>query len=46
VECSICIYQDYKRERSIEDVKEVFLEFLAHSKTGIGHGTDIAGMLG
>ncbi|WP_100077089.1 L-serine ammonia-lyase [Chryseobacterium camelliae] len=36
-----------KRERSIEDVQEVFLEFFGSlAKTGIGHGTDIAGMLG
>lgn len=36
-----------KRERSIEEVKEVFLEFFGSlAKTGIGHGTDIAGMLG
>ncbi|KQR92415.1 serine dehydratase [Chryseobacterium sp. Leaf180] len=36
-----------KRERSIVEVKEVFLEFFGSlAKTGIGHGTDIAGMLG
>ena len=36
-----------KRERSIDEVKEVFLEFFGSlAKTGIGHGTDIAGMLG
>jgi len=36
-----------KRERSITEVKEVFLEFFGSlAKTGIGHGTDIAGMLG
>lgn len=36
-----------KRERSISAVKEVFLEFFGSlAKTGIGHGTDIAGMLG
>lgn len=36
-----------KRERSIGEVKEVFLEFFGSlAKTGIGHGTDIAGMLG
>ena len=36
-----------KRERSISEVKEVFLEFFGSlAKTGIGHGTDIAGMLG
>ncbi|AZA60732.1 L-serine ammonia-lyase [Chryseobacterium indoltheticum] len=36
-----------KRERSIAEVKEVFLEFFGSlAKTGIGHGTDIAGMLG
>ncbi len=32
---------------SIEEVKEVFVEFFGSlAKTGIGHGTDIAGMLG
>lgn len=36
-----------KREKSIAEVKEVFLEFFGSlAKTGIGHGTDIAGMLG
>ncbi|MFC0427235.1 L-serine ammonia-lyase [Chryseobacterium scophthalmum] len=36
-----------KRERSIAEVKEVFLEFFGSlAKTGIGHGTDTAGMLG
>ena len=36
-----------KRERSIAEVKEVFVEFFGSlAKTGIGHGTDIAGMLG
>ncbi len=36
-----------KREKSIDEVKEVFLEFFGSlAKTGIGHGTDIAGMLG
>ena len=37
-----------KRERgSVQHVKEVFLEFFGSlAKTGIGHGTDIAGMLG
>ena len=36
-----------KRERQISEVKEVFLEFFGSlAKTGIGHGTDIAGMLG
>ncbi len=36
-----------KRERSIAEVKEVFLEFFGSlAKTGIGHGTDIAGILG
>lgn len=34
-------------EYSIEDVKEVFVEFFGSlAKTGIGHGTDIAAMLG
>lgn len=36
-----------EREKSIEKVKEVFVEFFGSlAKTGIGHGTDIAGMLG
>lgn len=36
-----------RRHRSIADVEEVFVEFFGSlAKTGIGHGTDIAGMLG
>lgn len=36
-----------RRERPIADVKEIFVEFFGSlAKTGIGHGTDIAGMLG
>ncbi len=36
-----------KREKSVDEVKEVFVEFFGSlAKTGIGHGTDIAGMLG
>lgn len=36
-----------KRKRPITEVKEVFVEFFGSlAKTGIGHGTDIAGMLG
>lgn len=36
-----------KREKSIAEVREVFLEFFGSlAKTGIGHGTDIAGILG
>lgn len=36
-----------RRDFSIHDVKEVFVEFFGSlAKTGIGHGTDIAGMLG
>lgn len=36
-----------KRTHDIQDVKEVFVEFFGSlAKTGIGHGTDIAGMLG
>ncbi|WP_407404244.1 L-serine ammonia-lyase [Chryseobacterium sp.] len=36
-----------KREKSIVDVQEVFVEFFGSlAKTGIGHGTDIASMLG
>lgn len=36
-----------QRERALTDVKEVFVEFFGSlAKTGIGHGTDIAGMLG
>ena len=36
-----------QRNHSLQDVKEVFVEFFGSlAKTGIGHGTDIAGMLG
>ena len=36
-----------RRDRSIQDVQEIYLEFFGSlAKTGIGHGTDIAGMLG
>lgn len=36
-----------RRAHPISEVKEVFVEFFgALAKTGIGHGTDIAGMLG
>lgn len=36
-----------KIDHSLQDVKEVFVEFFGSlAKTGIGHGTDIAGMLG
>ena len=36
-----------KRNHSLQDVDEVFVEFFGSlAKTGIGHGTDIAGMLG
>lgn len=36
-----------RRTHKISDVKEVFVEFFGSlAKTGIGHGTDIAGMLG
>lgn len=36
-----------EREKSIDNVTEVFVEFFGSlAKTGIGHGTDIAGMLG
>lgn len=36
-----------RRTQSIQQVKEVFVEFFGSlAKTGIGHGTDIAGMLG
>jgi L-serine dehydratase len=36
-----------QREKNLQDVKEVFVEFYGSlAKTGIGHGTDIAGMLG
>lgn len=35
------------RKKSIDAVQEVFVEFFGSlAKTGIGHGTDIAGMLG
>ncbi len=36
-----------KKNYSLQDVKEVFVEFFGSlAKTGIGHGTDIAAMLG
>ena len=36
-----------ERERELADVEEVYVEFFGSlAKTGIGHGTDIAGMLG
>ena len=36
-----------REKGSLEQVKEVFVEFFGSlAKTGIGHGTDIAGMLG
>ena len=36
-----------KTDHNLEDVAEVFVEFFGSlAKTGIGHGTDIAGMLG
>ncbi|GAA5130447.1 L-serine ammonia-lyase [Thalassotalea piscium] len=36
-----------RKKHKLSDVKEVFVEFYGSlAKTGIGHGTDIAGMLG
>ncbi|WP_337059030.1 L-serine ammonia-lyase [Elizabethkingia meningoseptica] len=36
-----------RRDHKIAEVKEVFVEFFGSlAKTGIGHGTDIAGMMG
>ncbi|WP_373709112.1 serine dehydratase beta chain, partial [Kaistella sp.] len=36
-----------KKDHDLQDVKEVFVEFFGSlAKTGVGHGTDIAGMLG
>ncbi len=36
-----------RRNHSIQDVEEVYVEFFGSlAKTGIGHGTDIAGVLG
>lgn len=36
-----------RKEHTLVEVKEVFIEFFGSlAKTGIGHGTDIAGMLG
>ncbi len=36
-----------ERTRKLSEVREVFVEFFGSlAKTGIGHGTDIAGMLG
>ncbi|MEC5395160.1 L-serine ammonia-lyase [Bergeyella sp. RCAD1439] len=38
---------EIKRTRSIGDVEEVYVEFFGSlAKTGVGHGTDIAAMLG
>ena len=38
---------EIRRTNSLQNVKEVFVEFFGSlAKTGIGHGTDIAGMLG
>lgn len=39
--------EEIKLHRSIQEVEEVYVEFFGSlAKTGIGHGTDIAGMLG
>lgn len=36
-----------RKKRALAEVKEVYVEFFGSlAKTGIGHGTDIAGMLG
>ena len=36
-----------RRENDLQNVKEIYVEFFGSlAKTGIGHGTDIAGMLG
>lgn len=36
-----------KSQCSIDDVEEIFVEFFGSlAKTGVGHGTDIAGMMG
>ena len=36
-----------RRNHKIDEVKEIFVDFFGSlAKTGIGHGTDIAGMLG
>lgn len=36
-----------EKDKGIENVSEVFVEFFGSlAKTGVGHGTDIAGMLG
>ncbi len=36
-----------RTDHNLQDVREVFVEFFGSlAKTGIGHGTDIAGMLG
>lgn len=42
------MFVDYiKKEHQLTEVKEVFVEFFGSlAKTGLGHGTDIAGMLG
>ena len=38
---------EIRRNHQISEVAEVYVEFFGSlAKTGIGHGTDIAGMLG
>ena len=39
--------EEIKKFQSLQNVKEIFVEFFGSlAKTGVGHGTDIAAMLG
>ena len=39
--------EEIKRTNTLQNVKEIFVEFFGSlAKTGVGHGTDIAAMLG
>jgi L-serine dehydratase len=39
--------EEIKKFQSLQNVKEIYVEFFGSlAKTGVGHGTDIAAMLG
>lgn len=39
--------EELRRENNLQEVKEVYVEFFGSlAKTGVGHGTDVAAMLG
>jgi L-serine dehydratase len=39
--------EEIKKNQSLQNVKEIYVEFFGSlAKTGVGHGTDIAAMLG